>query len=776
MYMNFCNNWSCTRQETGEIVPVTLPHDAMLSEKMLSNSKGAHNIGWYRGGDYIYEKKFTVPDLYQNQFVYFEFEGVYKDAEVWINDQYAGSNAYGYTGFLIYANSFLQEGENTIRVSVQNSDQPNSRWYTGTGIYRPVSLHILPEAHLLPYGVKIRTSNWTKKEIELSVQTSQTGHLKFEILDESKPIWTQEATTDGTFQLQIQLNDIELWSPQHPKLYQLRVTFGEDIQEETFGVRGLFTDSKTGLCINGQRVILRGACIHHDNGILGACAYAEAESRKIRLLKAAGYNAIRSAHNPCSKAMLEACDREGILVMDEYVDMWYIHKTKYDYALHMENNYKKDLKAMVDKDYNHPSVIMYCTGNEVAETGQPHGIELCGKMTDYLHTLDPDRPVTCGINLFFNFLHSLGFGVYTDEKADTNSNPAVGSAFYNKLAMLFGAPFMKFGATLHGSDVKTRDSFSRMDIAGYNYGIWRHRKDVKKYPNRVIVGTETFCADAYRFWEDAKKYPAVIGDFVWAGMDYLGEVAGDVWNSDEYAPTQTPGPGWTGAGGGRVNMVGTETAEAAYTKVAFELAPIGMGVIPAHRAKDAYIAPAWNLTNAVRSWSWNGCEGNKTWVEVYARAHTVELLINGKKVGRKRIHSGCRVVFPVTYEPGEVKAISYDKNHKKLAEISMCSAVDSTKLTLLPEKSNGRLTFIKLQYTDENGIVKPLERGVITVTVRGGKLLGLGSAAPYTKFSYLSNKTDTYYGEALAVIQSDSKTPLTVIAESPYGRESLILN
>ena len=263
------------------------------------------------------------------------------------------------------------------------------------------------------------------------------------------------------------------------------------------------------MLLNGKRTILRGACIHHDNGVLGACCYEDAEWRKIRILKENGYNAVRSAHNPCSKALLDACDHLGMLVMDESVDQWYIHKTEYDYVNYFMDWWKQDLKDMVEKDYNHPSVILYSTGNEVSETAQPRGIALTKEMTEYLHGLDPTRPVTCGINIFFNFLSSIGLGVYSDEKArkeveKPQKKKAVGSEFFNNMAGLLGDEFMKRGATLHGCDVKTRDAFANMDIAGYNYGIYRYKHDLKKYPRRLILGSETFCKDAYQFYELAK--------------------------------------------------------------------------------------------------------------------------------------------------------------------------------------------------------------------------------------------------------------------------------
>ncbi len=366
----------------------------------------------------------------------------------------------------------------------------------------------------------------------------------------------------------------------------------------------------------------------HD-AMLGACCYPDAEERKVALLRKTGYNALRSAHNPCSKALLDACDRLGMLVMDEFVDCWYIHKTKHDYVEVFEDWWQQDLADMVAKDYNHPCVILYSTGNEVSETAQPRGIELTGRMTRWLHQLDDTRPVTCGVNIFFNLLSSLGFGVYSDEKADaqarTGKKKAVGSEFYNTLAGLLGDKAMKLGATLHGCDVKTRDAYANMDIAGYNYGILRYRHDLKKYPQRLILGTETFCNDAYRFWELARTEPRILGDFVWAGMDYLGEVGVGSWEYADYAPRFDGGPGWISAGSGRLDLTGLPLSEADYTRVAFEIehGPRLAVRPPCHTGKHS--PSAWKMTNARRSWSWRGCTGRKTVVEVYLQAFAVDL-------------------------------------------------------------------------------------------------------------------------------------------------------
>lgn len=773
MKLDFCGGWTCCRPDALDArYPVTLPHDAMLSEKRVYDSRGGKNIGWYEGGDYLYEKEFEVPEIYENQTVILEFEGVYHNAAVALNGKDAGYSGYEYNGFFVYADSFLKEGNNTVSVTARNSDQPNSRWYTGTGIFRPVTLHILPKKHFLLEGIRVTTMDYKRRKIRISAELSEPGEAQFEIMDGEKCLCRRIASGMEKAEAEMELPGTQTWSCRNPKMYTLLARFGEDVQEIPFGIRSVTVSSREGFCINGERVILRGACIHHDNGILGACAYADAEARKVRLLKKAGYNALRSAHNPCSKALMEACDREGILIMDEYVDVWYIHKTMHDYAGNVEKNYRRDLCAIVKKDYNHPSVVLYSLGNEVAETGEKKGIQLCGKMRDYLHEEDGTRPVTCGVNLFFNFLYSLGFGVYSDEKAEKEPEKEVGSAFYNKLAAIMGDSFMKFGATLPGSDIKTRDAYANMDIAGYNYGIWRYKKDIKKYPQRVILGTETFCADAPLFWKLANRYPAVIGDFVWPGITYHGEVPYTGWNKENGKQVFKGSPDWAAAGSGRLDMNGREWSEADYTKVVFGLKPIAVGVTPLNLSDKKFDISAWDLTCALSSWSWEGYEGKKTKIEVYSRAAFAELFLNGRSLGRKKLKN-CRCVFQAQYEPGTLTAVAYTASGEEDARTNLRTAGRETQLLVEVEEGTKELYFVNLRYTDSDGVLKPLVQGKIRVQEEGGRLLALGNARPLNPESYLTDSTDTYYGEAMAVVRPEGVMKMQI--ESPYGNREIVL-
>lgn len=779
--------WTCRHLgDTAPGKPVTLPHDAMLAEPRTALSAGGTNTGWYEGYDYEYQRTLTVPENELADTHILEFEGVYHNAEVWLNGQKAAFRPYGYTNFYVDYAPYLHSGENELRVIARNADQPNSRWYSGAGIYRPVQLWTAKGAHIALNGVKICTLSLDPAIVEVRVKTTAPGTVRLMVDD--LPAMQQESDGEAVFTLT--LDNARLWTPETPNLYTCRVNFADDEVTETFGVRKVEWGTD-GFLLNGKRYIIQGACIHHDNGLLGAVCDPDAVARKVRLLKANGYNAIRSAHNPCSKALLTECDRQGMLVMDEYIDHWYIHKTEHDYVDYFNDWWHQDLTDMVEKDYNHPCVVLYSTGNEVSETAQKRGIALTKEMTDFLHELDDSRPVTCGVNIFFNFLSSIGFGVYSDEKAKkeaeraekakqrgekTAKKKAVGSQFFNNLAGLLGDEFMKRGATLHGCDVKTRDAFANMDIAGYNYGIYRYKHDLKKYPQRLILGSETFCNDAYKFRELAKQEPRLVGDFVWAGMDYLGEVMVGSWEYADYAETFDGGLGWVSAGSGRIDLTGKPLGEALYTRVALE-ADNGpyIAVCPVNHTGDRHSPSAWKMTNAMPSWSWTGCEGRKANVEVYARAARVELVLNGHTVGSKTLKNDCLARFSILYESGTLEAVSYDAADHEIGRCKLQSAGGTTRLTLDAEEPTvkpGHLCYIRLRYTDENGITKPLARGSIQVQVRGGTLVGLGSACPFNKHSYLDSETDTYYGEALAIVRMGDGEAMTIAAsDGEYSAE-----
>lgn len=795
---------------------VTIPHDAMLYEPRHALAASGLNSGWFEGRDYEYVKHFMPERDMVGSRMLLEFEGVGHHAEVWVNGEKAAFRPYGYTNFYVDLTGRVRFGEdNEIRVIARNADQPNSRWYSGAGIYRPVTLWTSPAEHIAVDGLFVRTiaadpANGTAR-IRVEVETTAAGSVHIEIADMAGGIAASvtQPCEAGVNRYEFGIADAKPWSVDHPELYVCTARYttqhgDSDEAATTFGIRTLEWGSG-GLLVNGERVIIQGACIHHDNGVLGACAYADAEERKIRLMKANGYNAIRSAHNPCSKALLEACDRLGVLVMDEYIDHWYIHKTQHDYVDYFDEWWRRDLADMVMKDRNHPSVILYSTGNEVSETAQKRGIALTRAMTEYLHALDDSRPVTCGVNIFFNFLSSIGFGQYSDKKAAkeaeaaekrraagraADKHKAVGSEFFNNMAGVLGADFMKTGAALPFCDWVTRDAFAAMDVAGYNYGIKRYVHDLKKYPDRLILGSETFCNDAYRFRELAKREPRLIGDFVWAGMDYIGETGVGAWEYEDYA-TLNIEYGWLTAGSGRVDLTGRALGEAYYTRVALEEASgPWLAVCPVNHTGDKHSPSAWKMSNAIDSWSWNGCEGRKANVEVYARAASVSLVLNGREIGRKAMRNDCIARFSCTYEPGTLEAVAYDESGREIGRNQLVSASAETRLNASVEYTGRELAYVRVRYTDEHGVTKPLERGTLRATligpdgkgggaggdadeaVGGAKLLGFGCAAPCNKGSFVTGETGTYYGEALAVVRMPQSQEGTAVLHISDGRLS----
>ena len=783
--LDFNTGWTCRPlSREGDALPVILPHDAMRTENRVPDSLGEGNIGYFEGGDYEYRKIFTLPEEARGKHLEMEFEGVYHDPEITVNGRQVDAPLYGYTDFSIDLDGLLhEEEENEIVVIAHNADQPNSRWYSGTGIYRPVWLWCGEEKRILKDGVRVTTLEIDPPRVRVDLNVTGDGVADVQVLDGSRIlVWETIVIVDGKGTVEVDVPRAEWWSPENPKLYTLRAVFGNDSLETFFGVRLFSWDSEMGLLLNYRRVVLRGACIHHDNGVLGACTYPEAEERRIGILTAAGYNAVRSAHNPASKYLLDACDKLGMLMMDEYVDCWYMHKTEHDYASHVLDWWKKDLRSMVDKDYNHPSVILYSTGNEVAESAQEKGVQLQRDFTAYLHEIDPTRPVTCGVNIFFNFLSSVGMGVYSDEKAkqqaqaaEANANKqaeqapkkkkSVGSEFFNSMAARLGTDFMKFGAWLPPCDWKTRDVFAAMDVAGYNYGNWRYKKDCRKYPKRLILGSETLIGDARSFWLLAKGYGQIIGDFVWAAWDYIGECGGD---SPEYGSYRTDAPEDRIRGGTcRIDVTGKLTPEADYTRVVFDLEPgPRLAIIPPSE-KEKPTLTGWQLSRAVRSWTWPGCERRRTRVEVYSTACKVRLLLNGKKIGEKRVPKDCRALFTLRYQPGVLQAVALDQKGQETGRDTLQTAGEDTLLRLEPETIRchpGQMVYLRLRYTDSQGEIKPLERQTVTVSAENGEVMGTANGCTFFHGNYAQDTVPTYFGEAQAVVRAGEAGVLRVTA------------
>jgi hypothetical protein len=457
-----------------------------------------------------------------------------------------------------------------------------------------------------------------------------------------------------------------------------------------------------------------------------------------------------------------------------------MHKNKYDYAGDFEQWYLRDTKAMVTRDFNHPSVIMYSIGNEVSEPFEARGVALAKEMTAYIHSLDPNRPVTGGINLMLISLASKGKGIYKDveiqdEKAKKSGKPkkqkkeqASGSAFFNMLTSFIGSS-MNNMANSNAADTITSPCLDALDIAGYNYASGRYKREAKKHPNRVVVGSETFPMDIAKNWAMVKQYPYLVGDFMWTAWDYLGEAGIGAWSYSGGGMMNKAYP-WLLAGSGAIDILGDIGAEAKYAATVWGLERVPyIGVRPVNHPGVRVAKSVWRGTNALASWAWQGCEGNKAEIEVYADAASVELLLNGTSIGRKKINA-FKAMFTTRYQSGVITAIARDAGGKETGRSELRSAEGTAQLRLTPEDTAipcNEIAYINITLTGTNGIVESNDDRKITVTVEGGELLGFGSANPCTAERFDSGEYTSYYGRALAVVRPTGAGDIRVTADAP---------
>ena len=720
-------------------------HDFFPGKEAADVSNSGH--GYFPGSVYTYEKVFTAPAEWEGKDILIEFEGIYKNATVSLNGKELCFHPYGYTGFFVELTDLIYDGENKLTVVADNSRLPNSRWYSGSGIYRPVWLHVCEKGGLRPESVKISTVSIDPAVVKIESPVSVKADV-------------EGITGEGT-SFELTIPNAKLWSDETPYLYTAKITAGEnDAIEIPFGIRQI-TWSNKGLFINGRETLLRGGCVHHDSGILGAATYAEGEERRVRILKENGFNAIRSSHNPASRALLDACDKYGMYVMDETFDMWYNRKNPYDYGMDFNDWWERDTTAMVERDFNHPSVILYSIGNEVAEPFEQKGIDAGKALVDLCHKLDSTRPVTCGTNLMIISRAAKGQGIYQDGEQKTGTGGKKqkegnnASLAFNIMASFIGTGMNKSGNS-RKVDALTTPFLDSLDIAGYNYGSGRYPLEKKAHPNRVVLGSETFPQDIWKNWQMVKKYPYLVGDFMWTSWDYLGEAGIGAWSYTGGMPFNRPYP-WVLAGAGVIDILGIPDGSCKYAATVWGVE--GNPVIAVKPVNHPGVRPSksvWRGTNAILSWSWAGCKGNKAEVEVYSDQTTVELLLNGKSAGRKKVKE-CRAIFKVKYAPGTVTAVAYDASGRETGRSELISAAAPLKIAVRPEKADvrpGGIVYVPINIEGTNGIVESNADRKLTVTVEGGELLAFGSANPCTEEQYHTGSFTTYYGRALAVVRA----------------------
>ena len=769
---------------------VTLPHDAMLYENRKKDNPSGAACAYFAGGKYIYEKTIAADEGWRDKSVILEFEGVYQKAVVYINENKVCSNIYGYSNFFVPINDEIILGkENTIKVVADNSDMPNSRWYSGSGIYRNVKLYVGNKKHIVPDSVFVKAEADGRTLIKGEVTGGETVKLCIS-KDGTLVVDTLSRVTDGKFEAEIQVDNPSLWDEDTPTLYDLSIELFEDEQSLdetslTFGFRTISWDNANGLTVNGKKVLLRGSCIHHDNGILGAAAIDEAEDRKIRIHKEAGFNAIRSAHNPCSKAILNACDKYGVYVMDEFADHWLIHKNPYDYANEeFKANWEKDLLAMIRKDFSHPSVIMYSIGNEISELGLDSGVNMAKELAEYVKKIDPTRCVTAGINLMLATMAAKGKGLYGKEDGNNAGNQSMDnmptSSFFNMLMNHMGDIMDKMASGKDADKVTARLE-GILDINGYNYATSRYISEGKKYPGRVIVGSETLPRSIYKNWKLCEKLPYLIGDFVWTGWDYLGESGiGTV----KYKSEMDAGDLIISGGPGLIDICGKMRPEMQWNRMIWHMTDIPeISVEPMSHAGEKNSISMWRDNDGVASWTWPGCEGKRNKVRVYATGAYVELLVNGKSLGRKKTKEYKADFKNIMYVPGTITAKSYDTENRLIGEKELLTDEGETRIMLTPSKTklvaNGEdICFVDIDLVGDKNITKSSSDEVLRIKVDGeGELIAFGSARPAPKESFIGNTHSTYLGKAQAVIRSGQQPSKITISVSSVNRtEKLVID
>lgn len=746
-----------------EMISVTLPHDAMIKESRNHGNPSGAAGGYYPGFNCIYTKRFHVLESDAGKTVLLEFEGVMRSCVVFLNGNFVASHKYGYTGFYADLTPVIEFGQdNILEVKVYNGSQPADRWYSGTGIYRPVSLLIGDMVHIAEDGVKITTTevdndvaavhieiliknkSLTRRKIQVCTQFRNAEHGLVSEQHSELTLLPQEDTVQHQT---IYVREPQLWSIENPNLYDCNISLIEDGQvldtaEEYFGIRYFCLDPVFGLRLNGKQINLRGACIHHDNGVLGAATFSRAEERRVELSKAAGFNALRISHYPISKSMLEACDRLGMLVMEETFDCWFTDKVSYPYSVDFADCWEDDVEAIIAKDYNHPSVLMYSIGNEIAENCTDIGATWNRRIANKVRRLDPTRYVTNGINPLIKRVD--------DMNGDINDAMTALQGCANEVVA---------DATVRRMIRQSRDG---LDLLGLNYARGAYEPEINENPNQIIFGSETYPPDIDLNWNLVKRHPAIIGDFTWTGWDYIGEAGVGIEKHGDKPAFLASWPAYL-AYCGDINLIGDRRPMSYYREIVFGLRkePYIAVQDPVFYGVKRHLTP-WARENSRASWTWTGREGKPCVVEVYSDAKEVELFCNGRSLGKKPAGEKVRfrTLFEATYEPGSLYVIAYDENGNPNADFMLQTADEAAELAVEPDRtelsaSGQDISFIMVSLRDQKGILNDMERRVVTVSIDGpGELLGLGTGDPFSEENFWDTKHTTYEGRLLAVVRA----------------------
>lgn len=714
-----------------------LPHDWSIEGKIHPKNPTGGAGGYFPAGIGWYRKTFKVPAEWKGKNVSVYFEGVYMNSEVFINGKSLGVRPYGYSSFSYNLSPYLDfSKENVIAVRVDNSQHLNSRWYSGSGIYRHVWMRISDPVHVTDWGVAITTPNVSSKKATVQVKTLIKNETAFsQAIVVKTQLRSAKAKNAGNNGIKVELapnteqeitQTIEvsnplLWTPETPNLYQAQIQVLKenhvlDQTETSFGIRSIKFTVENGFQLNGKTLKINGGCVHHDNGSLGAAAFDRAEERKIELLKAAGFNAVRASHNPPSEAFLNACDRLGLLVMDEAFDGWRGAKNKKDYSIYFDQWWKRDLETMVLRDRNHPSIFMWSIGNEVSERKTPEAVETAKKLVAAVKSIDSTRPVTSAV---------VTWGEWA------SFDPLLGAH----------------------------------DVAGYNYQLHSAPDDHKRVASRIIVQMESYPRDAFANWKLVQNNSFIIGDFVWTGIDYLGEsgigrtfysgeVPGENWDNDMFP--------WHGAYCGDIDLIGWRKPVSHYRSMLYNnTEKLYMAVREPNPEPLEIKETKWSVWPTWESWTWPGYEGRNIDVEVYSKYSKVRLYLNDKLIGEKPTTQDheFKATFSVPYTSGLLKAVGVENNKEIEASILQTSG-NAAKIKLTADRkeilANGQdLSYVTIEITDKDGTIQPNAANRLHFKIDGpGTIAGVDNADIKDLDQYTGNSRKAWKGRAQVVIKS----------------------
>lgn len=772
---------------------VHLPHDYMIESDVDSGAKNGVGGGCYPGGLMSYTKLLEIPASWQGQRVLVRFDGCAGLAKIVVNGHVAAHHHYSYTPFCVDITPYLFFGrQNRLTVTAGTEHGSNSRWYSGGGLYRHVQLLHAPKVHIAVDGVYAHLDHLVNGDAFVIVETAVENHTGEDVHrwvsltaaaeDGKAPTATGNirifvpAGETAVCRTTLCFENAEIWDIDSPSLYTIHADLTDgsavtDTADTVFGVREITVDAKYGFRLNGRSIKLKGGCIHSDNGILGAASYYDSEYRKVKLHKDNGFNALRFAHNPVSSEMLEACDRLGMLVIDEAFDTWNMPKNYYDFSQFFGQEGMAELEAFVKRDRNHPCVAVWSIGNELPEQGGlSDGYRTSAALAEKVRSLDATRPVGGALCCFFNGLNDEESAKFWQDVAQEMAKNG------GNMANLDG----EYGKAIWADH--TEAFCAPWDIVGYNYLPYHYEKTGKLFPNRVILATESKPRDFADYWAAVEKYSYLLGDFEWTSHDYIGEAGiGKVVYADpeqvqqasrRLNRTQYP---WRLANCGDFDLCGFPKPQLAFKRIVWGSKETYLAVHnPCHPGKAALLDRyAW--WDCGHSWTWPTEPGTPVEVEVYSSADEVELILNGASLGR--VPAKIKTHFNLTYQPGTLEAVSYTDG-KEVSRDRLVSAGIPAALKLTPEKTDicadgESLCFVKVEAVDAQGNPVPYVEETVTAEVDGAAVLAaFGTGRGCTEENYTTGRIPLYKGTALAILRASTEAGTAILRVSADGLHS----